>query len=76
MLPGDELQRLVAVVQGVDQVLADDGAGQAAVVEGDRQPRVEPDRLAVVGDRLVVLALGEIGEAAVVVRRRPRWARA
>ena len=63
---GQKLQRRIAVVQRLHQVLAADAAAQAAVVVGHGELGVEPDRLAVVGDGVVVVALGEIREAAVV----------
>src|SRR5581483_4990796 len=67
---GRERQRLVAVGQRLLQLLADDGAGQAAVVVGRRQVRAEADGLAVVGGRLLVAALAEAREAAIVEERR------
>ena len=38
--------------------------GVAAVVKGNGIPRIEPDRLSVVGDGVVIVLLGGIGAAA------------
>src|SRR5262245_58003684 len=51
---GQKLQRLVAIVQRLEQVLAAGAAAEATVVVGYGELGVEPDRLAVVGDRVII----------------------
>ncbi len=62
-----QLLRRVAVLQAGDQVLAGDGADEAAVVVGEPHIGVELEGRVVVGQRLVVVVLGELGVAAIVV---------
>lgn len=59
--------RRVAVLQAGDQILARDGTDEAAVVVGPTHAGFELDGRVVVGERLVVLMLGEVCVAAIVV---------
>src|SRR5262245_44193234 len=61
-------QRLVAVVERLLQVAISDGQRPAALIVIFGIRRFKPDRLVVVGDSAVVVALGVPGKAAAVIR--------